>query len=38
MKFCYFLKIVLIDSQSYGIKLEYENKLIIDENLDEFVS
>ena len=30
-------KIVLIDSQSYGIKLEYENKLIIDENLDEFV-
>ena len=31
------IKIVLIDSQSYGIKLEYENKLIIDENLDEFV-
>lgn len=31
------IAIVLIDSQSYGIKLEYENKLIIDENLDEFV-
>lgn len=31
------IKIVLVDSQSYGIKLEYENKLIIDENLDEFV-
>ena len=31
------ITIVLIDSQSYGIKLEYENKLIIDENLDEFV-
>lgn len=31
------IKIALIDSQSYGIKLEYENKLIIDENLDEFV-
>ena len=31
------ITIFLIDSQSYGIKLEYENKLIIDENLDEFV-
>lgn len=31
------IKIVLVDSQSYGIKLDYEKKLIIDANLDEFV-
>ncbi len=31
------IKIVLVDSQSYGIKLGYEKKLIIDVNLDEFV-
>lgn len=31
------IKIVLVDSQSYGIKLDYEKKLIIDVNLDEFV-
>lgn len=31
------VKIVLIDSQSYGGTIEYEKKLIIDENLDEFV-
>ena len=31
------IKIVLVDSQSYGIKLDYEKKLIIDTNLDEFV-
>lgn len=31
------MKIVLVDSQSYGIKLDYEKKLIIDANLDEFV-
>lgn len=29
--------ILLIDSQSYGTTLQYENKLIIDDNLDEFV-
>lgn len=29
--------ILLIDSQAYGGTLEYERKLIIDENLDEFV-
>lgn len=29
--------LLLVDSQSYGITLEYEKKLIIDENLDEFV-
>ncbi len=29
--------ILLIDSQAYGGTLEYEKKLIIDENLDEFV-
>ncbi len=31
------IKIMLIDSQCYGGTLEYEKKLIIDENLDEFV-
>lgn len=31
------IKIVLIDSQSYGVTLKYEKKYIIDENLDEFV-
>lgn len=31
------IKIVLVDSQSYGVKLDYEKKLIIDTNLDEFV-
>lgn len=31
------VKIVLVDSQSYGGTIEYEKKLIIDENLDEFV-
>lgn len=29
--------IVLIDSQTYGVTLEYEKKIIIDDNLDEFV-
>ncbi len=29
--------IVLIDSQTYGTTADYEKKLIIDENLDEFV-
>lgn len=31
------VSIVLIDSQSYGVTLEYEKKIIIDDNLDEFV-
>lgn len=31
------VKIFLIDSQAYGIKLDYEKKLLIDENLDEFM-
>lgn len=31
------VQILLIDSQSYGGTLEYEKKLIIDEDLDEFV-
>lgn len=31
------IKILLIDSQSYGPTLEYEKKLIIDENLDEIM-
>lgn len=31
------VKIMLVDSQSYGITLEYEKKLIVDENLDEFM-
>lgn len=31
------ITIILIDSQSYGITLEYEKKLIIDSNMDEFV-
>lgn len=31
------VKIFLIDSQAYGIKLDYEKKLLIDENMDEFV-
>lgn len=31
------IKIILIDSQCYGIKLDYEKKLIIDMNLDEFM-
>lgn len=29
--------LLLIDSQAYGVPLEYERKNIIDENLDEFV-
>ena len=31
------IRVVLVDSQSYGVTLNYEKKLIIDENLDEFV-
>lgn len=31
------IQIMLIDSQSYGGTLDYEHKLIIDENLDEFM-
>lgn len=31
------IKILLIDSQTYGPTLEFEKKLIVDENLDEFV-
>lgn len=31
------IKILLIDSQSFGGTLKYENKLIIDSNLDEFM-
>ena len=31
------IKILLIDSQSYGTTTSYENKLIIDSNLDEFM-
>ena len=29
------VNIILIDSVSYGVKLDYESKLIIDNNLDE---
>lgn len=31
------LIIILVDSQSYGVTLKYEKKLIVDENLDEFM-
>ncbi len=31
------IKIILLDSQPYGIGLELERKLVIDENLNEFV-
>ena len=31
------VNIFLVDSQSYGVTLKYEKKLIIDDNLDEFV-
>lgn len=31
------IQIILIDSQSYGTTLDYEKKLIIDNNLDEFM-
>lgn len=31
------VNIILVDSQTYGCTLKYEKKLIIDENLDEFV-
>lgn len=31
------ITIILVDSQSYGVKLNYENKLIIDNELEEFV-
>lgn len=31
------IQLLLVDSQSYGGTLEYEKKLIIDENLDEFM-
>ncbi len=31
------VNIILVDSQSYGIKLDYEKKLIIDVNLEEFM-
>lgn len=31
------IKILMIDSQNYGGTLDYENKLIIDSNLDEFM-
>ncbi len=30
------VRLLLIDSQPYGPKIDYENKLLIDENLDEF--
>ena len=38
-KYCIYngVKVVLIDSQSYGVKLEYEKKLIIDNDLEEFM-
>lgn len=31
------VQIILIDSQCYGVSLDYEKKLIIDSNLDEFL-
>lgn len=31
------INILLVDSQAYGVTLDYEFKLIVDENLDEFV-
>ena len=31
------IKILLIDSQSYGTTASYENKIIVDSNLDEFM-
>lgn len=31
------IRILLIDSQCYGCTIDYEKKLIIDENLDEFM-
>lgn len=31
------IQLLLVDSQSYGGTLEYEKKLIVDENLDEFM-
>lgn len=31
------IKIILVDSQCYGVTLNYEKKLIIDESLEEFV-
>ena len=31
------ISIVLVDSQSYGVKLDFEKKIIIDQDLDEFV-
>lgn len=31
------VRLLLIDSQSYGVKIDYENKWLIDENMDEFV-
>ena len=31
------VRILLVDSQNYGVTIKYEKKLIIDENLDEFV-
>lgn len=31
------IRILLIDSQCYGVTLDYERKLIIDDDLDEFV-
>ena len=31
------IKILLVDSQSYGCTIEYEKKLIIDENLEEYM-
>lgn len=38
-KYCIYnnIKLVLIDSQSYGVTIEYEKKLIIDNDLEEFV-
>lgn len=37
MQFIIMLIFFLVDSQSYGVTLKYEKKLIIDDNLDEFV-
>ena len=31
------VQILLVDSQTYGISLNNEKKLVIDENLDEFM-
>lgn len=31
------VNIILIDSQAYGVKMEYERKLIIDNSLEEYM-